>query len=262
MGTYEHWILTREGRIATLTLNRPEVRNSLTSQTLHELRDAIADLRSRKNVWVVILTGAGRHFSIGFDVNQVRDRIDESEESVREYLADQQRSVDELESLEKPVIAQLHGYCIGGGLILALCCDFRVASERTLFSLPEVRLGFPVLWGTQRIGRVVGEAVAKELVLLGKRLRAREALSCGLVHRVVPPGELEATTRSLASTFLALPPRTVGIAKRIINMSHGVSIRENEDQEIDVLSELLTSPDLREALDSFLEKRPPRFTGQ
>jgi enoyl-CoA hydratase/carnithine racemase len=259
---YEHWLLTMEGQIATLTLNRSEVNNTLTSQTLHELRDAIRDLRANKDVWVVVLNAAGEHFSTGFDVKLIAEMIEESEGSIREYLADQQRCVDEFEAFEKPVIAQLHGFCIGGGILLALCCDFRIASTRTLFSLPEVRLGFPVLWGTQRVERLVGPAIAKELILLGKRFNADQALSYGLVNKVVPPEELVSTTKALASEFLKLPPRTVGIAKQIINASYNASIRESEDQEIDALSKLLTSPDLREAVESYLEKRPPHFTGE
>ncbi len=262
MVEYEHWLLTQEGRIATLTLNRPEVDNTITSHTLHEMCDAITELRSNRDVWVVVLSAMGKHFSTGFDVELLVEKSEESEESIRDYLADQQRCVDELEALEKPVIAQLHGFCIGGGVILALCCDFRIASKRTIFHLPEVRLGFPVLWGTQRIERIVGPATAKELILLGKRFNADRALSYGLVHRVVPPEELESTTKALASEFLKLPPRTVRIAKQIIDAGRSVSIRENQDQEIDAVSELLAGPDLREAVESYLEKRPPRFTGE
>jgi enoyl-CoA hydratase/carnithine racemase len=262
MNDYQDWLLKQDGRIAELTLNRPQVSNSLASQTLQELRDVVAELRHNKDVWVVVLKGAGEQFSTGVDVNLISEKIQESEETVRTFLEDQQRCLDEFESFEKPVIAQLHGYCIGGGLILALCCDFRIASERTLFSLPEIRLGFPVLWGTQRIERLVGQAAAKELILLGKRFTAEQARSYGLVHQVVPAEQLGPTTVALAKEFLNLPPRAVAIAKRIINASYNASIRENEDEEVEALTELLTSPDLREAVQSFLEKRPARYTGQ
>lgn len=262
MVTHEHWLLTQEGHIATLTLNRPELRNSITTQTLHELRDILTELRMKEDVWVVILNAMGEHFSTGIDISLLVEKIDEPEHLLREFLADQQRCIDELESFNKPVIAQLQGFCIGGGLILALCCDFRIASHRTIFSFPEVKLGIPVLWGTQRIERIVGAAVAKELILLGERFTADDALKYGLVNKVVPPEKLETTSMALVRDLLKLPPRTVGVAKQIINVCHGISIRENEDLEIDALSKLLSSPDLREAVESFLEKRPPQYIGR
>ena len=147
-------------------------------------------------------------------------------------------------------------------MLLALCCDFRVASRRTIFSLPEVRLGIPVLWGTQRLTRVAGVAAAKEMILLGERFDASAAQAYGLVHKVVPPDELDITVATLAVKLQKLPPRTVGVAKRIINMGYRLSMRESQDLEIEAIAELTDSPDLREAIESFFEKRQPRFTGE
>ena len=125
---YENWLLTKDARVATLTLNRLDAMNSLTAETLYELRDITAFLRTRRDVWVVIVQGRGRHFSTGMDVSMFKERLDQPEQANREYLLGLQRCLDEFEALEKPTIAKLHGFCIGGGLILALCCDFRVAS--------------------------------------------------------------------------------------------------------------------------------------
>jgi len=262
MPEYQHWLLTEEAHIATLTLNRPDVLNSLIAATLYELRDVTAYLRTRGNVWVVIVQGRGDYFSIGMDVSVIKGRIGQSEQANREYLLSLQQCLDEFEALEKPTIAKLHGFCIGGGLILALCCDFRIASQRTIFSLPEVKLGIPVLWGTQRLTRVAGVAATKEMILLGKRFKASVAQSYGLIHQVVPPGELDTTVAALADKFEKLPPRTVGIAKRIINLGYSLSMRDGQDLELDALGELLDSPDLREAVESYSEKRRPQFIGE
>ncbi len=262
MPEYQHWLLTEEGRVGTLTLNRPDAMNSLTAKTLYELRDITAHLRTRKDVWVVILQGKGKHFSAGMDVNLIESRMDESEQANREFLLDLQRCLDEFEALEKPTIAKLHGFCIGGGLILALCCDFRIASRRTVFSLPEVRLGLPVIMGTQRVTRVAGLAATKEMILLGRRFNVRTAQAYGLLHSVVPPDELDAAVAALAEEFLTLPPRTVGIAKRIIDRGYNLSLRDSQNLELDAQAELSGNADSREALKSYLEKRQPKFTGE
>lgn len=262
MPAYENWLLEREGHVATLTLNRPRALNSLTAATLYELRAITAHLRADTDVWVVILRSAGKHFSAGVDLDVIKSSLDRPEQANREFLLDLQKCIDAFEALPKPTIARLTGFCIGGGLILALCCDFRIASERTVFSLPEVRLGIPVLMGTQRIARVAGVGAAKEWILLGVRFGAKEALDRGLLHQVVPPGELDETVARWADRLQRLPPRTVGISKRIIDSGYHLSLRESQDLEIDALAELLDSPDLREAIESYMEKRPPRFTGQ
>ena len=262
MAEYRNWILTEEAHIATLTLSRPHVMNSLTAETLFELRDITAHLRTRRNVWVVIVQGQGDHFSTGMDVGEIKGKLGQSEQANREHLLSLQLCLDEFEALEKPTIAKLRGFCIGGGLILALCCDFRIASQRTIFSLPEVKLGIPVLMGTQRLTRVAGAAAAKEMILLGGRFNANAAQAYGLLHQVVPPDELDAAVAALADKFTKLPPRTVGIAKRIINLGHDLSMRDSQDLEIDALAELLDSPDVWEAIESYMKKRPPRFTGE
>jgi enoyl-CoA hydratase/carnithine racemase len=259
---YQHWLLSQEAHIATLTLNRPQVMNSLTAQTLYELRDITTELQTRRDAWVVIVQGQGKHFSAGMDVRVIQERLDQSEQANREFLLGLQQCLDDFEALEKPTIAKLQGFCIGGGLILALCCDFRIASQRTIFSLPEVRLGIGAITGTQRVTRLAGVAATKEMILLGKRFKARDAQAYGLVNKVVAPDELDAAVAGLAEKFRRLPPRTVGVAKRIIDEGRYLSLRKSQELEIDAQVELLDSPDLREAVESYLEKRQPRFTGE
>ena len=262
MPEYQHWLLAEEAHIATLTLNRPETNNSLTPETLQELRAITAQLRARREVWAVIVQGRGQHFSSGVDTHVIHSMLGKSEETFRDELLEMQIALDEFEALEKPTIAQLHGFCIGGGLLLALCCDFRIASQRTIFALPEVKLGLAVVMGTQRITRVAGAAATKKLILLGERLNAQTAYTLGLVHQVVPPDQLDATVRSWADKFRRLPPRTIGIAKRIINAGDQLSLRESQNLELAAQAELLNSPDLREAIESYLSKREPRFSGE
>lgn len=259
---YKNWLLVEEAPVATLTLNRPQTQNNLNPEALYELREISDYLGTLKDIWVVILRGQGRHFSTGMDVDTIKSRMDLPEEENRAFLAGLQRCLDAFEALEKPTIARLHGFCVGGGLILALCCDFRIASQHTVFYMPEVRLGIGVIMGTQRITRVAGLAATKELVLLGRRLNAQNAYSHSLVHKVVPEKDLDDTVAALANRFRALPPRTIGIAKRIINAGQDLPLRASQDLEIDAQAELLGSPDLHEALESYLEKRPPTFQGK
>ena len=262
MTEYKHWLLSSQDHIATLNLNRPENSNSLLLETFQELGEITNRLLVDKDIWVVIVEGKGKHFSIGVDLAVIHSIIDYPEGQFRENLLAMQQHLDAFEALEKPTIAKLHGFCMGGGLILALCCDFRIASNRTVLGLPEVKRGVAVIAGTQRVTRVVGVAAAKEMILLCRNLNASTAKEYGLVHKVVEPEELDKEAMSLAEKFLPLPPRTVGGAKRIINEGASLTLRASQDLEIDVQAELIDSPDFKEAISSFLEDRPPSFVGE
>ncbi len=262
MTEYQHWLFSSQNHIATLSLNRPEQSNSLMLETFQELGEITNRLRGDKDIWVVIVEGKGKHFSIGVDLAVIHSIIDSPEGSFRKNLLAMQQSLDAFEALEKPTIAKLHGFCLGGGLILALCCDFRIASQRTVLGLPEVKRGVAVIAGTKRVTRVVGVAAAKEMILLCRNINASTAKEYGLVHEIVPPEELDQAALSLAEKFLRLPPRTVGGAKRIINEGSSLTLRASQDLEIDVQAELLDSPDFKEAISSFLEDRPPNFVGE
>jgi enoyl-CoA hydratase/carnithine racemase len=262
MPRYQHWLVGTENQVTTLTLNRPEVNNSLTLETLAELRAVAADLAADRDCRVVIVQGRGEHFSVGMEIPVIQWIASRPEPLYRNTLLEMQLALDEFEALEKPAIAKVHGFCISAGLLLALCCDLRVASERAVFSLPEVKLGLGVVMGTQRVVRAAGLAAAQELILLGERFDARDALRYGIVHRVVPADQLDATASLLAGKFLRLPPRTVGMSKRLIRRGYPLSLRESQDLEIDAQAELLGSTDFKEALASFVEKRPPRFSGE
>jgi len=258
---YEHWLLTRQDHLATLTLNRPEAGNILTLKTLAELRALTAALVADGDAWVVVFQGQGEHFCTGLEARISQWIARQPEPAYRELLGGMQRALDELEALEKPVIARIQGFCISYGLLLALCCDFRVASERSVFWMPEIKLGLGVVAGGQRIVRLTGLAAAKKIMLLGERFTAQEALDCGLVHQVVSPERLDDAVEALAGKLLRLPPRSLGMSKRLINRGYDLSLRESQDMELDAQAELLSSPDLHQAMAAFVEKRPGKYRG-
>ena len=261
MSEYQDWLLTEGDRIATLTLNRPEAMNCFVPSTFHELRDIATRLGANKGLCAVIVQGQGEHFSVGMDTGLIQAMVAEPEWVFRRHLFELQLCFDAFEALEKPTIAKIRGSCLGAGLILALCCDFRIASQHTVFSLPEVKLGVAVVMGTQRLARVVGIAASKEMILLGERFSAPVAQSYGLLYGVVPPDQFDSAVDALAAKFRKLPTRTVGIAKRIIDKGYGQSIRDSQNLEMDAQAGLLGSHDVQEALASYLEKRQPAFTG-
>lgn len=262
MPKYQNWLLTEKDQIATLTINRPDKLNSLTPETLYELREITKTLKTQKNIRAVIVEGKGDHFSSGADLNLIKGLLEDSEVAHRQVLLDLQLCLDEFEALEKPTIAKLKGFCIGAGLVLALCCDFRIASQRTIFSLPEVKIGLPILMGTQRLTRVTGMGAAKEMILLGKRFSAKDALAYGLLHKVVLPDQLDNAVADLAEKFSHLPPITVGLAKRLINKGYDLTLRESQDLELDALDELLKNPELREAIESYRSDKMPKYSGE
>jgi enoyl-CoA hydratase/carnithine racemase len=192
----------------------------------------------------------------------IKGLLEDSEDAHRQELLDLQLCLEEFEALEKPTIAKLKGFCIGGGLMLALCCDFRIASQRTIFSFPEVKIGLPILMGTQRLTRVTGVGAAKEIILLGKRFSAKDALAYGLLHKVVLPDQLDNAVAELAEKFFHLPSITIGLAKGLINKSYDLTLRESQDLELDTLDELLKSSDLQEAINSYRNENKLKFTGE
>ena len=259
--TYSHWLLEANGKIATLTLNRPAEKNRIDSTTLSELGIITKAINDDPNIWVVILQGKGDCFSAGVDVSLIGDMMSQDANIYRKNLRQAQSFLDSFESINKPTIAALHGHVIGGGMILSLCCDFRIASENILFSLPEVKRSIGVIMGTQRITRTIGVAHTKEMVMLGNPVDADKALRIGLVNQVVPQKLLQERVRAFAEQFLELPPLAVGLCKQIINEGQFMP-RSGQDLEIEVQQAILKTEDFKEAITSFFEKRKPMFKGR
>ena len=222
--TLEHVTLERRGRIATLTLNRPDRRNSLSDPLLEDLIAALTELRDDASSRIVILTGADPVFSAGADAPGIHAAMP-PEERRRVFGARQtrfrrlfERVTTLLEDLEQLTIAAVNGHAVGGGWGLTLACDFRIASEEAQFWIPEVDLGVPLgVASTTRFVRLVGEALAKEIILGGRRYSAAEAKAMGLVHQVVSRAELAKVAREYALMLAAKPWEPLAKVKANIN---------------------------------------------
>jgi enoyl-CoA hydratase len=255
---YRNLLLQVDGRIAMLTVNRPEVRNALDTATVAELHQALAEVREARAT-VLILTGAGeKAFVSGADINAIRERRrDDALASINSGL------MTAVESHEAVVIAAVNGVAFGGGCELALACDLRIAAEHAVFGLPEPSLGIiPGAGGTQRLPRIVGLGRAKEMILAGARWDARKALEAGLVSEVVPGPELLEAARALAERILALGPLAVRLAKMALNASSQMPLAAGLVYESTAQAITFESADKREGTSAFLEKRKPDFRGQ
>ena len=221
---YENVTLELHGPIATITMNRPDRRNSLSDAMLSDLSAALSELRDERTVRAVILTGAAPVFSAGADAPRLKAAL--SDEERRNVFGNRKtqfrrlfgRVTGQLESLDQPSICAINGHAVGGGWGLGLPCDFRFASEEAQFWLPEVDLGTPLGVGsTARLVRMAGEANAKEIILGGDRYRAEQVRDMGLVHRVVPSAELMAVARAYAEKLAAKPLQAVMQVKANVN---------------------------------------------
>jgi enoyl-CoA hydratase len=254
---YRNLLLAVEGRLATLTVNRPEVRNALDTLTVAELHEALDEVRAAKAA-VLILTGAGdKAFVSGADIRSIRARRrDDALASINSRL------MSAVEAHEAVSIAAVNGVALGGGCELALACDLRIAAEHAVFGLPEPALGIiPGAGGTQRLPRIVGLGRAKEMVLTGARWDAARALSFGLVSEVVPvPGLMDAA-RAMAERVLALGPLAVRLAKAALNASSQMPLGAGLLYESTAQAITFESHDKEEGTGAFLEKRKPRFRG-
>jgi enoyl-CoA hydratase len=252
-----HLAITRAGAVATVVFDRPPV-NAVTLEVIDEFLGAVAGLGEDRAVRAVILTGRERRFCAGADIAMLQDLTPEHHRRVRRWVDVQQG----LEAMEKPVIAAINGYALGGGAELALACDVRLMARGAEIGFPEIRLGFlPGAGGTQRLARVVGPGRALGLMMDGRRLGADEARALGLVDEVVPADLLGQTARDVAERLAAGPTRAIGLLKRCVYQGHGRSLDEGLAVEEAAVLELIRTADAREGIDAFLAKRPPRFTG-
>ncbi len=253
--TYRNLRVETADHIATVTLNRPNARNSLNTDLIEELRAVIGQVRDDAETRSVIITGSGRVFSAGADVDMLM-RIGGSftPEETRAEIRRWRETFDALESLPQITIAAVNGLTFGGGVVLALACDFRLASTRAIFGLPEIKLGMVLaLGGTQRLTRLVGVSAAKEMILRGRNVSAIEAQRLGLVHRVSEPGDLMGLARSWAERDVAYSPRALALAKDLINHSFERNAIESAEAETMAQVELLHSPDFLERVRTLRE---------
>ena len=256
---FENIILEQEGRVAVLTINRPEKRTSLNKATRVEIAAVINQLEQDKGVGVLVVTGASdKAFIAGSDLNEFGRMSPLEAYEFMDTLA--QRLYTRLEQLDIPVIAMVNGLCLGAGCEVAMACDLRIASETARFGQPEVNLGLmPGGGGTQRLTALVGPGKAKELIFTGDIIDAREALSIGLLNRVVPASELRNTVMEMAHKIAGKGAFSLKMAKRAIQIGQEVGL--SPGLAFEALGEVacFTSPDKEEGIDAFFEKRKPEF---
>jgi enoyl-CoA hydratase len=251
-------LLTIEGPLAIVTVNRPEKRNALDLPTVEEFHQALAEI-SRARCTVFIVTGAGdKSFVAGADINAIKARRRE------DALAGiNTKLMSAIENHDAVAIAAVNGFAMGGGCELALSCDLRIASENALFGLPEPTLGIiPAAGGTQRLPRVVGMGRAKEMILTGAKWDAKKALDFGLVTEVVPSAELMTAARAMAGRVIALGPLAIRLAKQALNASANMPLQSGLVFESMIQAVTFESKDKFEGASAFLEKRKPNFTGE
>ncbi len=246
--------------IAYVTVNRPKALNALNMKVLEELYCVFTAIEGDERVRAVILTGEGRAFVAGADISQMH-RL--SPIQGREMMILGHKVMNLIESIEKPVIAAVNGFALGGGCELSMACDIRIASEKAKFGQPEVGLGIiPGFGGTQRLARLVGKGMAKYLIFTGEYISAAEAYRIGLVEKVVPPEELISEAERLAKTIASNAPIAVGTAKTAINTGYGMDMLSAGKFEIEAFTAAFSSEDKKEGMSAFMEKRTPEFTNK
>jgi enoyl-CoA hydratase len=254
---YETLIYKTERSVGYITLNRPDRLNAICYQLIQDLLNVLDIIGEDESVRSVILTGAGRGFCAGYDIKELANP--NSKQASREQS---QYFFSRIENLSKPVIAAINGPCNGGGLEIALCCDFRLVSESASLGLGEVKLGvMPAGGGTVRLPRLIGTGRAKELMFFGEIIDAQEACRIGLVNKVVSPENLIQEAEKWAMTLAERPPLSVKMIKSCINLGMDMDLRCAIDYETKCSLILMNSEDSREGARAFVEKRKPIFKG-
>ncbi|MDP6669051.1 MAG: enoyl-CoA hydratase-related protein [Candidatus Krumholzibacteria bacterium] len=258
--SWSNLTLEFEGPVARLEIFRPKALNALNFETLNELDRALDEIRSRESCSLLFLRGEGaKSFVAGADITELA-KLDR-EQGV-EVARRGQALFDRIELLPFPVIALVNGFALGGGCELALACDLRIASENAVFGLPEVKLGvIPGYGGTQRLSRLLGSGRALEMIFTGRMVPAPEALSMGLVNRVVPADSLEKAGKEMAEQILANSPRAIAAAKESVLEGQQEKMGEALEIEARLFGNLCGGEEMQEGMAAFLEKRRPDFPG-
>ncbi len=244
--------------IALVRLNRPKELNALNLTLMGELRDAFKALDNDPQVRAIVLTGNERAFAAGADIKEMAGKT-----AIDMYEVDQFSTWDQIKKTRKPIIAAVSGFALGGGCELAMTCDMIIASETAQFGQPEIKIGvMPGAGGTQRLTRAIGKARAMEMVLTGKFIAAHEALSYGLINKVVPVEMYLEAALELAKTIAAQSPVATRMAKEAVNRAYETHLDEGLHFERKNFYLLFASEDQKEGMQAFVEKRRPNFKGK
>lgn len=257
---YENVLLEIEEGVALVKVNRPTALNSLNQAVLLDLIAAFSDLAQDDTVRAIIVTGAGKAFVAGADIKEM---LPLSPAEIREFSATGHRLMDNMANLGKPIIAAVNGFALGGGMELAMACDFIYAADNAKFGQPEISLGIiPGFGGTQRLARLIGKARAKELVFSGDIIGAGEAQELGIVNKVFPAEELLAKTRRAAQAIASKGALSLRLAKSAIDSGYNADLKTGCIIERDSFALCFSHPDQKEGMTAFLEKRKPTFTSK
>lgn len=255
--------VSRSGAIATITLNRPEVSNALASESYTAVAEALEACGRDPEVRVVVITGEGKHFSVGGDIRKFRGYIESGTFIQRENVIRAGRMTQAVRTCPKPVIAMVNGAAAGAGCALALSCDFRIMTPKSKLGMSFINMGLSGDTGCMCfLERMVGAAKACELMMLGSMVDGQEALRLGLASRLVPEEQLQAETLALAEQLARMPTQAIARQKRLSYEFFYRDLAQFNLREADYMYETSRTPDYKEAVYAFLEKRKPEFTGQ
>ena len=251
-------LVETRGRVGLVTLNRPQALNSLNHALMRELMDALDAFDKDDAVGAMVITGNDKAFAAGADIKEMAD------ESALDMTRNDHLAVfGRIRTIQKPVIAAVSGWALGGGCELALSCDMIIASESAKFGLPEVTIGvIPGAGGTQRLVRAVGKSIAMEMILNERKLNAQEALHFGLANRVAPLSDYLNDALKLAEEIASRAPLAVRAAKRAINHSYESFLKDGLDEERQIFYNLFGTEDQKEGMKAFVEKRKPNWLGK
>jgi enoyl-CoA hydratase len=258
---YKYIIYEKKEAIATITLNRPDALNAFSRELTEELLNALAEAETDENIRVIVLTGAGeKAFSAGADIKAMKGM---NALKARELSLMGQRICDALENSQRPVIAAINGYALGGGMETAMSCDIRIATETARFGQTEVNIGLIPGWGgTQRLPRLIGATKAKELIYTGRLIDAKTAEQLGIINLAVPADKFKETVNQFALELASKPPIALRVAKALINKGTETSLDAAIAMEREGFGVVSSTEDLQEGVTAFTEKRKPTFKGK
>jgi len=258
---YKNILVSVENEIGILTINRPKVLNALNMETLREIQSGVQEIRENVTLRVLIITGAGeKAFVAGADIQEMSEM---SSIEALDFSKLGHFTLKMIQDLDRPVIAAVNGFALGGGTEIALACDFIYASENARLGLPEATLGvFPGFGGTQRLPRLIGKGKAKEMIYTGKMVTAQEAFQMGIVNRVFAPASLMEETKKVAAQIAGNGPVGVKLAKMVVDSGFNMDLSEACSLESFAFGLSFSTQDQKEGMKAFLEKRKPNYRGR
>jgi enoyl-CoA hydratase len=255
VAAFETILVETKGAVGVITLNRPQALNALNSQLIGEVNKALDAFEKNKAIGCIILTGSQKAFAAGADIKEMQGR-----RYPDTYMSDKFRAWDRIAERQKPIIAAVAGFALGGGCEVAMMCDFIIAADNAKFGQPEINLGvMPGAGGTQRLTRLVGKSKAMDMCLTGRMMDAAEAERCGLVSRVVPLADLMSEAMKAAETIASKSQVIAAMTKETVNRAYEMTLAEGVRAERKLFSSMFALHDQKEGMKAFVEKRPANF---